>query len=108
MLEYAAALAGLVLVTINPSFQLAEMSYVIGQSKAVALFYVSSCRGNPIGDIARQVQSAEPALQTLVDLQDERAFHGAPDPGGYRFSGAGADGTRPGVGGGYPIPEWTH
>lgn len=80
MLEYAAALAGLVLVTINPSFQLAEMSYVIGQSKAVALFHVQSCRGNPIGDIARQVQFAQPALHTLVDMQDERAFHGSPVP----------------------------
>lgn len=74
ILEYAAALAGLVLVTINPSFQAQEMGYVIRQSGAVALFHVQSCRGNPIADIARTVQAAQPTLQTLVDMQDADAI----------------------------------
>lgn len=80
ILEYAAALAGLVLVTINPSFQMEEMNYVVGQSKAVALFHVQSCRGNPIAAIASIVKSRQPLLHTLIDMQDEAAFHGVPDP----------------------------
>lgn len=77
ILEYAAALAGLVIVTVNPSFQVSEMSYVVSQSGAVALYYVQSYRGNPIADIARQVQSEQPALRSLVDMEDAEAFFGA-------------------------------
>ena len=34
LLEYGAALAGITLVTVNPSFQPAEVAYVLGQSRA--------------------------------------------------------------------------
>ena len=37
-MEYACGLAGLVLVTANPSFQAKELRYVLEQSGAVALF----------------------------------------------------------------------
>ena len=39
LLEYAAAMAGLVLVTANPTFRAAELRYVVEQSGAVALFH---------------------------------------------------------------------
>ena len=45
-MEYACALAGLVLVTANPSFQPQELRYVLEQSGAVALFHVDAFRGN--------------------------------------------------------------
>lgn len=80
VLEYAAALAGIVVVTINPSFQVSEVSYVIQQSRAVALYHVSSCRGNPIAEIAREVQSEVPTLRTLVNVEDTDSFLGAGDP----------------------------
>lgn len=76
ILEYAAALAGLVLVTVNPSLQAKEVSYVIGQSGAIALYYVKSVRGNPIEDIVREVQSEQPDLAKLVDMQNPQAFYG--------------------------------
>lgn len=80
ILEYAAALAGLVLVTVNPSFQASEVSYVIGQSGAVALYYVKSYRSNPIGEIVRQAQREQPSLNELVDLQNSQAFLGQTSP----------------------------
>jgi acyl-CoA synthetase (AMP-forming)/AMP-acid ligase II len=42
ILEYAAGLAGLVLVTINPALRPAELAYVLNQSGAVGIFLVPS------------------------------------------------------------------
>ncbi|MFZ8985094.1 MAG: AMP-binding protein, partial [Steroidobacteraceae bacterium] len=43
-MEYACGLAGLVLVTANPSFQASELRYVLEQSGAVGLFMVDGFR----------------------------------------------------------------
>jgi fatty-acyl-CoA synthase len=77
ILEYAAAMAGLVLVTVNPSFQSSEISYVVGQSGAVALFYVPSYRGNPIEDIVKEVQQQQSQLQDLVNMLDPQELFGS-------------------------------
>jgi fatty-acyl-CoA synthase len=53
-MEYACGLAGLVLVTANPSFQAPELKYVLEQSGAVGLFMVDGFRGNPMAEIARE------------------------------------------------------
>ena len=45
-MEYACGLAGLVLVTANPSFQSKELRYVLEQSRAVGLFLVDEFRNN--------------------------------------------------------------
>lgn len=52
IVEYAAALAGLTLVTANPAYQERELRYVLEQSGAVALFLVREHRGNPMAAIA--------------------------------------------------------
>jgi fatty-acyl-CoA synthase len=46
LLEYGAALAGLTLVTVNPSLHPAEATYVLGQSRTAGLFLVPEVRGN--------------------------------------------------------------
>jgi fatty-acyl-CoA synthase len=76
ILEYASALAGLVLVTVNPSFQTSEVRYVIEQSGSVALYIVDEVRGNPVAKIAKQVQAETPCLEDIVDMRDELAFFG--------------------------------
>jgi fatty-acyl-CoA synthase len=40
MLEFGAALAGLVLVTVNPAYRAAELAYVLKHSQSVGLFAV--------------------------------------------------------------------
>ena len=45
VLEYAAALAGLTLVTVNPSYQARELEYLLRQSRAAGLLLVEECRG---------------------------------------------------------------
>ncbi|TNE57931.1 MAG: AMP-dependent synthetase [Alphaproteobacteria bacterium] len=46
MLEYASALAGTILVTVNPSYQPQEVEYVLNQSKSAGIFLLEEFRGN--------------------------------------------------------------
>jgi fatty-acyl-CoA synthase len=80
LLEYAAALAGLTTVTINPSYQARELDYVLRQSNAAGLFLVRQFRGNPMGEIAERVAAEIPALREVIDLQDEAALYGKSSP----------------------------
>lgn len=80
ILEYAAALSGMVVVTVNPSFQASEMNFIIEQSGAVAMYFVQSVRGNPVGDIASQVMAGQPKLECIIDMHDEEAFYAKSSP----------------------------
>ncbi|NWG54679.1 MAG: AMP-binding protein [Hydrogenophilaceae bacterium] len=74
LLEFAAALAGLTLVTANPAYRPRELKYVLDQSRAVGLFIVKEHRGNPMAEIAAEVARATPALREVVDMEDAVAF----------------------------------
>jgi len=73
-MEYACGLAGLVLVTANPSFQAGELRYVLEQSGAVALFMIEAYRGNPMAEIAAEAVAENDTLREVVDLTDEAAL----------------------------------
>ncbi len=75
LMEYACALAGIVLVTANPSYQAKELRYVLEQSGSVALFLVESYRGNPMSKIAMQATDGLDAIREIVDMEDTEAFH---------------------------------
>jgi len=75
-MEYACSLAGLVLVTANPSFQAPELRYVMEQSGAVGLFMVDEFRGNPMEAIAKEATSGNTNLRETVNLKDEEALYG--------------------------------
>jgi len=74
ILEYAAGLAGLTVVTANPAYQPRELRYVLEQSGAVGLFYVAEHRGNPMARIAAEVTADLAAVRELVDLEDPAAL----------------------------------
>jgi len=81
LMEYACALAGLVLVTANPSFQQAELRYVLEQSRSVALFHIESHRGNPMTAIAEEASQGLSSVREIVDLDnDEQLFASGPRP----------------------------
>jgi fatty-acyl-CoA synthase/long-chain acyl-CoA synthetase len=52
VLQYGAALAGVILVTANPAFKPGELEFVLRQSRASALFHLRSFRGVDTGAIA--------------------------------------------------------
>jgi fatty-acyl-CoA synthase len=83
ILEFAAARAGLTLVTVNPSYQAKELRYVLAQSRTAGLFLVREFHGNPMADIARQACADLPGLRHVIDLDDADtlfAHEGSPRP----------------------------
>ena len=80
LVEYACALAGLTLVTVNPAYQKRELDYVLRQSTAAALFLVTEFRGNPMAAIAAEVMADIPHLREVVDMLDHDALF--TDPAG--------------------------
>lgn len=79
ILEYAAAIVGLTLVTANPSFQERELRYVLEQSRARGLFMVREHRGNPMAQIAASAVAGNPSVQFIVDLEDHDALFAGAD-----------------------------
>ena len=78
LLEYGAALAGLTLVTVNPSLQPAEASYILRQSRAAGLFLVPEVRGNPLIAHIDAIRVELPDLRHVLrlDLLDELTADG--------------------------------
>ncbi len=79
LLEYGAALAGVVLVTVNPSFQAKELEYVLGQSRSSGIFYTPAFRGNPMHEHLQQVVGDLPELREIVSLDEFDAFLASAD-----------------------------
>ena len=70
LMEYACVLAGVVLVTANPSFQSKELRYIVEQSGAVGLFLVNEFRGNPMMQIANHAVSDNSLIREIINLED--------------------------------------
>jgi fatty-acyl-CoA synthase len=77
IMEFAAALAGLTLVTANPAYQERELRYVLEQSQSAALFLVREHRGNPMARIGAAAAAGNARLRAIVDLEDHDALFGA-------------------------------
>ena len=80
LIEFAAALAGLVIVTVNPAFRPRELKFVLEQSRAVGLFLTPEHRGNPMAEIAAEVARELPALRELVDVTQPDALYAERGP----------------------------
>jgi acyl-CoA synthetase (AMP-forming)/AMP-acid ligase II len=80
--EYGAALAGLTLVTVNPSYQPPELAYVLGQSRSAGLLVVPEVRGNPLLAHLDAVRADLPELRTVLRLDDAADLLGGDEPGG--------------------------
>lgn len=76
LMEFACALAGIVIVTANPALQARELRYIIEQSGSVALFRVEEYRGNPMHELAMEACEGLTAIREITDLDDLKAMHG--------------------------------
>jgi fatty-acyl-CoA synthase len=74
LFEYAAALAGLVLVTVNPSFRARELRYVLERSRSSALYLVPEHRGNPMAETAAAVCRDLDSVSRVIDIRDSDAM----------------------------------
>jgi fatty-acyl-CoA synthase len=74
LLEYGCALAGLVLVTVNPAYRRAELSYVLEQSDSVGVFYTPEFRGSPMEQFLEQSLPNLPKIREAISLTGWDAF----------------------------------
>jgi fatty-acyl-CoA synthase len=80
VLEFAAGLAGLALVTVNPAFRPSELRYVLDQSRAAGIFLTERFR-SPMGEYLAEVRPELPALREVVPFAqwDDFVASGRPD-----------------------------
>lgn len=88
LLEFGVAIAGLVLVTVNPALKAGEVEFVLKQSRAAGILVMESFRGNPMRATTHAVATRCPALREIISLDEWDAF---------LASGDGADVTFPAV-----------
>ena len=80
IIEFACALAGIVIVTANPALQFRELRYVIEQSGSVALFLVDEYRGNPMREIGIEACDGLGAVREIIDLNDLEKIPNSAEP----------------------------
>jgi fatty-acyl-CoA synthase len=57
VLEYAAALAGITIVTVNPALRAGELRHVLAHSRADGVFLVPEYRDSPIAEVLAGVRA---------------------------------------------------
>lgn len=70
LVQMGAALAGLTLVTVNPSFTAREVRYVIEQSKSEAVYYQTHVRGSALRPTLDNATADLPGVTHLIDILD--------------------------------------
>src|SRR3954451_14539557 len=68
MIEFGAALAGITLVTINPSYLAKELAYVLTRSKAVGLLVQPDYRGRDLLSVVEEVRPGLLYLREVISL----------------------------------------
>ena len=74
LVEMASGLAGLTLVTVNPAFSARELRYVLEQSRAEAIYFVPTVRGNALGPIVEAACTDLPAIKHRILMTDHPAL----------------------------------
>src|SRR5215475_6923607 len=74
ILEMAAGLAGITIVTVNPALRAREVAYVLGQSQADGIFLVPEYRASRMAELVEQVRGELPALREVISFADWEAF----------------------------------
>ena len=80
VLQQGVAMAGMVLVALNPAYRAREMEFVVEQSGAAGLFCAGSYRGFDMLGLAAAVQQRSPTLREVIGMDDWEAFLASGDP----------------------------
>ncbi|MCP3990595.1 MAG: AMP-binding protein, partial [Actinomycetia bacterium] len=81
LMEYGCALAGVVLVTVNPAYQAQELKYVLEQSRSLGVFYLPSFRGNNMQQHVDSILPDLPHLREVVPFTEFDEFVAATPDG---------------------------
>jgi fatty-acyl-CoA synthase len=74
LLQMGAALAGIVLVTVNPNYRADELRYALRQSGSVGLVHGVEHRGLSMAEVVEAVRPDVPRLRETVSFADWDAF----------------------------------
>jgi len=77
--EFGAAMAGVVLVTVNPSFQAKEVEYVLNQSKSAGILVMREFRGNQMLAIVEEIRERCPTLREVICFDQWEEFLSSAD-----------------------------
>ncbi|MCW2667578.1 MAG: fadK 2 [Frankiales bacterium] len=78
IVQYGAALAGVVLVALNPVLRGEELRYALDHSGAVALIHADTSRDYDLAAVVAEVAPTCPSVRTVVSLSDVDRLAGAP------------------------------
>jgi fatty-acyl-CoA synthase len=84
LLELAAPLAGLTLTTVNPSFLVRELRYVLQQSRSEAVYFVKSARDTALAPIIKQACAELPTIKRSILVTDHKSLFDGEDRGDLR------------------------
>lgn len=87
IVQFAAALAGLTIVTVNPAYIPRELRYVIEQSGAEAIYHGPDARGTPLRPIIDDACGDLSKVTTIIDITDREALFACDAPGELRETG---------------------
>ena len=74
LLEFAAGLAGVTLVTVNPAYQADELAHVLGHSGARGVVLAADYRGSSLPAILASVRGRLPRLREVIPLGEWDRF----------------------------------
>lgn len=77
MIEYAAALAGVTLVTVNPALRAEELAHVLRTSEAEVLIHADRSRAYDMAEVAEAVTADIPGLRHVLSLGDPDSLRGS-------------------------------
>ena len=80
VLELAAGLAGITIITVNPALRPRELGHVLGHSRADGIFLVPEYRGTAMAESLGSVRGDLPALREVVSFADWEAFCASGSP----------------------------
>ncbi len=70
LLQHGAAMAGLVLVTVNPAYQADELKFVLAASQATGVVHAGEYRGTNMGAVVEGIRGSLPLLRESLSLSE--------------------------------------
>ena len=80
LLEFAAGLAGVTLVTVNPAYRPNELEYVLAHSRARGVFVAREYRGSPLPEMVAGLRARLPELREVIVFDEWASFCESAEP----------------------------
>ncbi len=86
LIQLGAAMSGITIVTVNPSFLAREVRYVLEQSGSIAVYYQPHVRTSALRPIVDEAAAGLPAHDYVIDIEDHGELFAGEHDGELRTS----------------------